>query len=808
MTRARVQIVLVSVCVLVLFCVWTPFQPPGAAHAQASRIVRVGFVVDGPWERNDEILTLFRDEIRRVNENDFDVRFPESARLSGAHDGPSVQAALDQLFSDRSIDLVVAMGPIATLEAARWERPLVKPVVAPFVLDSETEGIPRTDQGTSGRPNLVYIEGPETIQEDLNAFRNIVDFRKLGFLLNQSLRDRLRTLGVDLDSRFQALGVDVQVVAVGSSADEALAELDPDVDAIYLVPLIQLGPGEFDRLIQGFIEKKLPSFSYLGREDVERGILAGLTAESIFPRYARRAALDVQRILLGEPAANLPVAISRNEELSLNMATVRAIGVHPSFEVLTEAVIVDPTPSPAVREIGLLDVFEEAVRMNRDLLAKDAEVRAGQNRIGTARARLLPQVDASLTGLLIDEDRAAASLGSQAERTVSASAKLTQLIWSEEAWAGLGIEKELQRSREAELQAERLDIALDAGTAYLQYLRSRTQERVRQDDLRLTRSNLELARIRRSLGISGPSEVFRWESLLAQGKKASIAANSTRNLAGMEVNRILHRPLEESFQGRDAVLEEPGVPSMERIGSYISDPWSFRLLREYMADTALENSPELQRIDAILAAKERQRSSLTRKYYSPTLALQGEVSRELDASGAGTGGGLEIPGLSLPQADDTDWSVALALSIPLFEGGSRPAAVSEASQEIEQLRTQRESVAERIEQRMRSAVHRAGATYAAIALSEESAEAAKQNLELVSDAYARGAVQIIDLIDAQNAALTADQAAADAVHDFLLDLIEVERAVGGFTFLAPPEAQLQWYSDLDAYFERKRAEDK
>ncbi|MEZ4647537.1 MAG: TolC family protein [Candidatus Eisenbacteria bacterium] len=805
MTRAFVSVVLVSACLVFLTCGWlgAAFAAPSA---QGLREVRVGFVVDGPWERNDEIVSLFRDEIRRVNENDFDVRFPETAMLAGTHDGPSVQAALERLFSDRSIDLVVAMGPISTLEAARWERPLTKPVVAPFVLDSDTEGIPRTERGTSGVPNLVYIEGPQTIQEDLNAFRSIVDFRKLGFLLNQSLRERLRALGVDLDSRFQALGVDVQVVAVGSSADETLAALDSDVDAIYLVPLIELAPGEFDRLIQGLIEKKLPSFSFLGREDVERGILAGLTAESIFPRYARRAALDVQRILLGEPAANLPVAISRNEELSLNMATVRAIGVHPSFEVLTEAVIVDPTPSAPVREIGLLDVFEEAVRVNRDLLAKDLEVRAAENRIGTARARLLPQLDASLTGLLIDEDRAAASLGSQAERTLSASARLTQVIWSEEAWAGLGIEKELQRSREAELDAERLDIALDAGTAYLQYLRSRTQERVRQDDLRLTRSNLELARIRRSLGISGPSEVFRWESLLAQGKKASIAANSTRNLAEMEVNRILHRPLEESFQGRDAVLEEPGIPSMERIGSYISDPWSFRLLREYMAEAALENSPELQRIDAILAAKERQRSSLTRKYYSPTLALRGEVARELDASGAGTGGGLEIPGLALPEADDTDWSVALSLSLPLFEGGSRPAEISQASLEIEQLRTQRESVAERIEQRMRSAVHRAGASYAAIALSEESADAAKQNLELVSDAYARGAVQIIDLIDAQNAALTADQAAADAVHDFLLDLIEVERAVGGFMFLAPPERQLQWYAELDAYFETKRAE--
>ncbi len=61
----------------------------------------------------------------------------------------------------------------------------------------------------------------------------------------------------------------------------------------------------------------------------------------------------------------------------------------------------------------------------------------------------------------------------------------------------------------------RLDIAQQTATAYLNVLRAKTFERVQKDNLQLTRSNLELARVRRQIGVSGPAEVYRWESQMA-----------------------------------------------------------------------------------------------------------------------------------------------------------------------------------------------------------------------------------------------------------------------------------------------------
>ena len=73
------------------------------------------------------------------------------------------------------------------------------------------------------------------------------------------------------------------------------------------------------------------------------------------------------------------------------------------------------------------------------------------------------------------------------------------------------------------------------------------------------------------------------------------------------------------------------------------------------------------------------------------------------------------------------------------------------------------------------------------------------NLELVSDAYSQGLVSIIDLIDAQNAALVADLGAATAVYDFLVDWVEVERAVGRFSLFMTADERSEFFVRLEAF---------
>ncbi len=154
----------------------------------------------------------------------------------------------------------------------------------------------------------------------------------------------------------------------------------------------------------------------------------------------------------------------------------------------------------------------------------------------------------------------------------------------------------------------------------------------------------------------------------------------------------------------------------------------------------------------------------------------------------------------LPQPDDTDWFVGLRATYPLFEGGARLADRRQARKELASLETERESAADRVEQRVRAALHDLGASLVGIDLSRAAAEAAQLNYGLVREAYSRGAISIIDLLDAQNVALVADENAADAVFDFLIDLMRTQRAAGRLEVLSSAEETEAFFERAEAYF--------
>ncbi len=791
-----------------IFCIYLslflqPAIPAARAQEPPKPRMTIGVVSDGPSDRHGPLLQLFRDEILTLLRDDFDASMPSAKYLEADWTLAGVEAAVERSLADAEVDLVLALGVIASDVAAR-RADLPKPVVAPIVLDEELQGLPVVG-GISGVRNLNYITLPQTTTPDLRVYSEIVPFRRLAILVNAPHHDHILELTRRTEERLAAVGLDAHIILVGSNLDSVVAALDQGFDAVYVVPLFQLSTQDFDRLVQALIDRRLPSFSWIGESEVRRGMMAGLKPASFFQRLARRTALNIQRIALGEEAGELEVAFPARQRLTINMATVRAVGVYPPWKVITEAELIDEVRSEADRTVSLLGAARDAVEANLDLAAEARAVAVGAQEVRIAASTLLPQIEVSTVGTVIDEDRAEASFGSQAQRSISGSATFSQLLFSEPAWANLSIQRSIQRSRVLDRERLRLDIVLDATTAYLNVLRAKTFERIQRDNLRVTRENLELAQVRQSIGASGPGEVYRWENQIANNRQAVIVASASRNQAEISLNQLLHRPLEEPFLTEDADLSQPQLMiAQQRLVSYMENPWSFRVLRSFMVQEALRSAPELRAVDALIDAQRRGLSSAERSFWSPTLALQAGVTDVFSRGGAGSEPGLSLPpgsGLEglFPEANDISWSVGLNLSLPILTGGSRFATRRQAAEDVARLQVERQAAAERVEQRLRSAMHAMGASLAAIDLSREGAEAARRNFELVADAYTQGAVDIIDLLDAQNAALVADQVAASAVYDFLIDLMVVQRAAGTFDFFRTAGEREDFFQRLDVF---------
>jgi outer membrane protein len=784
------------VLITTLLCVVSMWVPD-ARSARKLPIVRIGIVRDGPPGRLPDITPLVKEEILKLTSGEFDVRFPEAKFIQANWEKGEIERSVDKLLADPEVDLVITLGYLATNYVCHKEE-LPKPVVAPIVADAKLQNLP-LKEGASGVKNLTYINSFVSGERDIKVFREMVPFRKLVVLTNSNALESIPWLEKKFREIASEYTIDIDIVPVELSADQALAAFPSDTDAVYLMPLAHITPGEFRKLIYGMILRKLPSFSMLGRNDVEAGVLASVAPKDQFLRITRRIALNVQRILLGENASTLKVAFPLGEKLTINMATGRAIGFYPSWSALTEADLLNEEVERVERRLSLESAVRESLAANLDLAAENRNVAAGEQVVKQARSDLLPRVDLDAKGEIIDDDRAEISSGATPERTVTGSVTATQLLYDENSWSNYTVEKDFQTSRQERRNTVELDIIRDAAVAYINVLRAKTLERVEKDNLKLTRANLERAQVRVSIGIANRSEEFRWETEIARNRSNVLFAQATTRQTEIALNRLLNRPLGEKFVTTETDLGDPLlIVSDRRLFPYVDNPRNFRTYSDFMVAEGLDIAPELLGFEAAISAQERILLSAKRAFWLPSFAAQGSVSELLAESGEGKRSDSSL--------DDTDWSVGVFATFPLAEGGGKFATIKRAREELSRIQLEKGATSERIEQRIRSTLHQASASYPNINLSRSAARAARRNLDLVTDQYSRGLVSIVDLLDAQNSSLRADQDAENAVYNFLIDWMDVQRATGRFDFLITVGQREEYFQRVEEFFKKAGVE--
>jgi outer membrane protein TolC len=264
--------------------------------------------------------------------------------------------------------------------------------------------------------------------------------------------------------------------------------------------------------------------------------------------------------------------------------------------------------------------------------------------------------------------------------------------------------------------------------------------------------------------------------------------------AQQALNRIINRPLQEEFIAEETDLSDPLTMGGDRLFyDLIHNPLYFREFRNFVVQEGLAAAPELKAFDAAIAAQERTIVGARRDYWLPDFTVEGDVQQYFSDSGAGTRD-TSVTGL-----DDTDWQVGVFARLPLFEGGRKSATLGRNREELLQLQTSRNNSENLINQRILRALNDTRASYPSIKLSRDALDAAKNNLQLVTDSYVQGIKSIIDLLDAQNQALNAELAAANAVYDFLIDLMNLQRSMGNFITFMPTEAKEEWMNRFKDY---------
>ncbi|MFW9998173.1 MAG: TolC family protein, partial [Candidatus Odinarchaeota archaeon] len=574
--------------------------------------------------------------------------------------------------------------------------------------------------------------------------------------------------------------------------------IEDGVEAVYIDGLISFSPEKINKFVEGLKIKRLPSISATGIKDVEAGIMIARSPSDFFMRRARRVAVNVQRILEGDDPEDIGVDYSEPKHITLNIETAKSVGIYPSWELITDIYLVGGEAEKSGPMLSLFSVVQEAINLNLDLKAREKYVQAGNKEIDKAWTNLLPNIDVTATGLQIDKDRAKASFGTQAEQTISGTLTLSQLLYSDEAWGNITIQKELQKSRENEFTQTKYDLIQETAVAYLNILRAKAFEQIQKDNLSVTQTNYETAKIRESIGSAGPGEIYRWEAEVASGQQAVISATVQREITEQVLNRILGYPINRKFSTAETDLNDKRlITSKDRLFNIINNPWVYDIFSDYLAAEAVKASPEIKILDAAIAAQERYYATTGRAFWLPTIAAQAQYDNVFERSGEGS----NPKSLGITPPKDKSWSAAITATLPIFSGGVKFLNHQQAYLELQKLKTNRESLRQKIVQQTHFALKNSRYSGAKIRLSKKAAESAHKNLEIILDAYKNGAVSIIELLDAQNAMLVTDQVAANAEFDFLIDIMNVERAISRFDFFISDKDQEAWIDKFEAYYQ-------
>jgi outer membrane protein TolC len=755
----------------------------------AAREVHVGVVVDGPSAREDISVESLKRAAAAVYGDDLTLTVAPQARLHGNWDMLALKAALARLEADPHVDVVVTLG-FAASHLVAHQAQLPKPTIAACVLDPALQTFPLRGS-TSGRHNFTYVTTVNRVDEQVDAFHRIIGFSHLAVLADPLALQVLPELQIKTRQLQAATGAVIVLHPTQQLAD-AVADLPPGTDAVYVTPLMRLSGDDLRTLADQLIRRKLPSFSLLGRSEVEQGILLANSSDiDQAERLARRVALDIQRVVQGDDAANIEVAVPSERRLVVNMHTAQLIGFSPKWDDLTDAVQLAAEDSREHRSISLLEALNAAISNNPTLRAAHLGADIAADQALVARSALLPSLAAN-TGLSrIDASHATAQFPQRTSEG-GATGKLT--LYSDSAWAGWSVSRHLAAAADEQAHQELLDTIQQTAGAYFGLLRAQAVTSVRRQNVENTRQNLETARAREGVGLSTRSDYLRSVAQMATVRQDLLTAEANERAAAVELGRLIHEESAKSIVTAEAGIDEPlnwiASPHTQK---YLDTPAKWQVFQEFILTQAHEYSPEIRRVDELMAGQQREITSARRAFFIPDLVAVAVAADQFGRGGAGSGRAASTPG-------STAWFVGIQATLPLFSGGALEANLSQSKHQLRQLDTQRDATADAIDARARSVLARITASYPAIALSREAAAAAQENYSKVADAYARGVVSITDLLSAQDASLNAGLAQAQATFTFLIDFTDTLRVSNSFDVLLDPQTREPWYDTVDAWF--------
>ncbi len=769
----------------------------------------IALISDGDTEYSLQFEEALKIEIRQILGRDFNVKFPKKLYKNGQWKYGKIAENVNRALKDSRSDMIITLGALSSHYIARKSR-FSKPVVATAVINPKMQRIPYKN-GTSGKRNLTYVSGLQTLDKDIDTINEIMPIKKVAVLIDAILLKNTPEVGRYIKKKFVYRKIEIQLIPVGKDVEKSISVIGNDIEFVYVTPLFQQTIAQRTELYSTLASRGLPSFAAIGQDDVELGALFANSPSTDNNRFIRQIALDVQQIALGSSASSQLVDFVPTPALSLNMMTANEIGFTPGWELLSKATIIKSEQSDS-HFFNIEEIMDRAVEHNLQVLAYDSKIELSQAELDKADSLYLPQIHIGFEAVKIDQDRAISSLGSENELRADAYLKFSQQIFNQKALAQISVNENFLKAQNEASDFVKLDIGLAASINYLRILQLRTKLHIEKSNLELSKTNMRSAVTRRDIGIGNASDIYRWQTQISGEKKSLLYTHTLLQQSKHSLNALLDLPqdLALNFDPVD-MSNEVFMTSDPDIISYFLDQTKFGKFQSYLVKTSKKNMPSIKQYDALESARELIVESNQDAFFMPDIAVEGGLQQHfIDPSNDFRDGskGETLNDNLPPYADNTDWSIGIFVRFALYSGGAKDAELEASRAALLVAEAQRKDLINSVEKNVRNSLYQAKASFLSIKLAEQASISSKKNLNLIKSVYAQGNIGIIDLLDAQNTALRASLQENSSRYEFMRDLLVLQHDIGQVNFNLDNEDWQKWKEALESHNELEDDEEE
>jgi outer membrane protein TolC len=411
------------------------------------------------------------------------------------------------------------------------------------------------------------------------------------------------------------------------------------------------------------------------------------------------------------------------------------------------------TTTPGVLLLSLADALSRGLRFNLGALTEDSAVKQAEGERATARSALLPSVNAAISEEF--ERLNLRTMGVESPMFPTAvkfkyfdarAVMLNQAVFDLVKIDNLrSADQQAAATIKAARDARDL-VALAVGGAYLQLIATKARLSAAQAQVDTARAIADQAADRLKAGLAPRIDATRSRVQLQTEEQRSRALQADLESQKLRLARIVGLPLGQRYELTDDYVYSP-----------LAEITEDEALRQAMAQRS-----DLQAAAAQVKAAENSLKA-ARAERIPILS----VTADFGAAGR------------TPSHQSTDvYTVYGTLTVPVYEGGRIRGEIEQAAAVVEQRKAAFENLRGQVDQDVRQAFIDLNEAADQVTVAKSNVDLARDTLIQSRDRFAAGVTDTVELVQAEQTAVQADDDYITAVFEHNLAKISLARAIG------------------------------